>query len=147
MKKVYELEIEQVGYSSDDCTAIVITADDEVKIPAVNGNKEISVVVELVEILARKDLDIVWIELTMDKSDYGTNLRTTGKCKATDLFQFVEECQYWYYYSGYGSQELFGTVMLSDGTWLTRSVYDGSEEWEHHKAPETPKWVKLTQSN
>ena len=42
------------------------------------------------------------------------------------------------YYSGYGSQDLFGTVWLSDGTWLTRGEYDGSEWWVHHARPPRP---------
>lgn len=40
------------------------------------------------------------------------------------------------YDSGYGGQELFGTIWLEDGTWLTRGEYDGSEWWEHNKLPE-----------
>ena len=42
------------------------------------------------------------------------------------------------YESGFGSQELFGTVWLSDGTWLSRGEYDGSEWWDHHKRPDLP---------
>jgi len=43
------------------------------------------------------------------------------------------------YDSGFGGQELFGTVWLLDGTWLSRGEYDGSEWWEHNKLPEIPK--------
>ena len=42
------------------------------------------------------------------------------------------------YDSGYGGQELFGTVWLQDGTWCTRGEYDGSEWWEHNQLPEIP---------
>ena len=42
------------------------------------------------------------------------------------------------YDSGYGGQELFGTVWLEDGTWCTRGEYDGSEWWEHNQLPEIP---------
>jgi hypothetical protein len=42
------------------------------------------------------------------------------------------------YYSGYGGQELFGTVWLNDGTWLSRGEYDGSEWWIHNKLPDIP---------
>lgn len=42
------------------------------------------------------------------------------------------------YDSGYGGQELFGTVWLDDGTWLSRGEYDGSEWWEHNVLPEIP---------
>ena len=42
------------------------------------------------------------------------------------------------YDNGYGGQELFGTVWLEDGTWLSRGEYDGSEWWEHNKLPKIP---------
>lgn len=42
------------------------------------------------------------------------------------------------YDSGYGGQELFGTVWLEDGTWLSRGEYDGSEWWEHNVLPQIP---------
>jgi len=43
------------------------------------------------------------------------------------------------YDCGFGGQELFGTVWLHDGTWLSREEYDGSEGWIHQKSPEIPK--------
>jgi len=42
------------------------------------------------------------------------------------------------YDAGYGSQELYGTVWLEDGTWLSRGEYDGSEWWKHNVLPEIP---------
>ena len=40
------------------------------------------------------------------------------------------------YDSGYGGQELFGTVWLTEeNTWLERGEYDGSEWWEYKKCP------------
>ena len=42
------------------------------------------------------------------------------------------------YDSGFGGQNLFGTVWLKDGTWCTRGEYDGSEWWEHNQLPEIP---------
>lgn len=46
------------------------------------------------------------------------------------------------YDNGYGGQELFGTVWLENGAWLTRGEYDGSEWWEYHKYPEIPHELK-----
>lgn len=40
------------------------------------------------------------------------------------------------YNDGYGGQELYGTVWLEDGTWLSRGEYDGSEWWEHNVLPD-----------
>ena len=42
------------------------------------------------------------------------------------------------YDDGYGGQELYGTVWLEDGTWLSRGEYDGSEWWEHNVLPAIP---------
>ena len=39
------------------------------------------------------------------------------------------------YDSGYGGQELAGTMWFEDGTWSTRGEYNGSEWWEHHECP------------
>lgn len=40
------------------------------------------------------------------------------------------------YDSGYGGQELFGTIWYKDGTWSCRGEYDGSEWWYHSQCPE-----------
>lgn len=53
-------------------------------------------------------------------------------------FQSFLESLNFNYYSGYGGQELFGTVWLKDDSWCTRGEYDGSEWWEYNKLPEIP---------
>jgi hypothetical protein len=45
------------------------------------------------------------------------------------------------YDSGFGGQELFGTVWYLDGTWSDRREYDGSEWWEHQVCPPLPQGV------
>jgi len=42
------------------------------------------------------------------------------------------------YDNGYGSQELFGNIWYTDGTWSEREEYDGSECWSHKQCPEIP---------
>ena len=42
------------------------------------------------------------------------------------------------YDDGYGTQELFGIIWLTDGTWMDRGEYDGSEWWCHQEVPEIP---------
>ena len=42
---------------------------------------------------------------------------------------------HWNYDDGYGCQELDGTVLFDDGTWLERKEYDGSEWWAYHRPP------------
>lgn len=43
------------------------------------------------------------------------------------------------YDAGYGLQEIFGSVLLDNQTWLERGEYDGSEWWNIHRYPEIPK--------
>ena len=42
------------------------------------------------------------------------------------------------YDDGYGVQELFGVVWLSDNEWLARDEYDGAQRWNHYKYPQYP---------
>jgi hypothetical protein len=42
------------------------------------------------------------------------------------------------YNPGYGTQMISGTVWLTNGAWLTRGEYDGSEWWEVHREPMIP---------
>ena len=39
------------------------------------------------------------------------------------------------YDSGYGGQNLFGTIYCEDGVWIDRGEYDGSEWYNVHKYP------------
>jgi len=44
------------------------------------------------------------------------------------------------YDSGYGSQELQGTIWYTDGcTWSSRGEYDGAEWWDFNSVPEISK--------
>ena len=43
------------------------------------------------------------------------------------------------YDSGYGGQELYGTIWYVGGTWSSRGEYDGSEWWEYNNCPKIPK--------
>jgi hypothetical protein len=58
-----------------------------------------------------------------------------------DFMDFLESLNF-NYDSGYGGQELYGTVWLNDGTWYTRGEYDGSEWWEYHRCPSIPEELK-----
>ena len=68
-----------------------------------------------------------------DKKDF---ILKAGYSK-TEYIDFLNQLDF-DYDSGYGSQNLFGTVWLEDGTWCTRGEYDGSEWWEHNRLPEIP---------
>lgn len=50
------------------------------------------------------------------------------------------------YHNGYGIQSLFGKVWMTNGVWLDRGEYDGSEWWEDYKYPELPTDVIINES-
>lgn len=52
-----------------------------------------------------------------------------------DFTNFLNKLNF-YYDQGYGTQEVFGTIWLMDGTWLSRREYDGSAYWQHNVCPE-----------
>lgn len=54
-----------------------------------------------------------------------------------DLVQFLQSLDY-IYDSGYGGQELHGTIWYKDGTWSDRGEYDGSEWWNYNSVPDIP---------
>lgn len=61
------------------------------------------------------------------------------KCNHTQIeFELFINNLDFNYDAGFGGQELEGTVWLTDGTWLSRGEYDGSEWWEHNKLPDIP---------
>ena len=45
------------------------------------------------------------------------------------------------YDSGYGHQELFGTLWFKDGTWASRKEYDGAESWQLNYCPGIPDYL------
>ena len=61
---------------------------------------------------------------------------TTGSTEE-DRTQFLTDIDF-NYDSGYGGQNLFGTIWYEDGTWSERGEYDGSEWWVHHECPQIP---------
>lgn len=70
--------------------------------------------------------------------DYGetsTSIELHSNRTEQDERKFLETLAAIDYDEGYGSQELFGTIVFKDNTWLERGEYDGSEWWEHRKLP------------
>lgn len=54
-----------------------------------------------------------------------------------ELNKFLDSLDF-NYDSGYGWQQLFGTIWFTDGSWADRDEYDGSEWWEHRRLPDIP---------
>ena len=57
-----------------------------------------------------------------------------------DEMNFIKVLQGINYNDGFGLQQLFGTIVFKDGTWMERREYDGSEWWEHYAVPTEPIW-------
>lgn len=68
-----------------------------------------------------------------DEQDISIELRSNRT--EQDELSFLEALASINYDNGYGGQELFGTIVFKDNTWLERGEYDGSEWWERHKLP------------
>lgn len=85
---------------------------------------------------------------SIQKGDYGdddedlknTFVLTTGYTEE-DWNDFLSKLDFMYD-SGFGSQNLFGTIWYTDETWSSRWEYDGSEGWEYNFCPEIPDGVR-----
>lgn len=51
-----------------------------------------------------------------------------------EFYDFIKHLDF-EYWSGHGTQHLFGYIVLADGTWMERWEYDGAEGWEHKSCP------------
>ncbi|NDE60016.1 MAG: hypothetical protein EB010_11475 [Acidimicrobiia bacterium] len=85
---------------------------------------------ELLRAIGNKKIHAATIEL-------GGNYRLLVGYTEDELNTFLDQLDK-EYDSGYGQQELLGTVWFTDGTWMERGEYDGSEWWELRERPEVP---------
>ena len=101
---------------------------------------------ELLDVIERlSDNHIVCAEISYKNCwDYDSEAKTfTLKAFHTpeELESFLNSLDFTYD-DGFGGQELFGTVWLTNGIWLSRGEYDGSEWWEIHSYPTIPDHLK-----
>lgn len=94
---------------------------------------------ELIENLNKAGSKMKCAAISYRTRDHFDNADINLKVNYTEYeyFTFMARLNF-EYNAGYGAQELFGTVWLEDGTWLSRGEYDGSEWWEHNKLPDIP---------
>lgn len=96
---------------------------------------------ELCAILDRYDVTIKCAEITTDP--YFADECTVKPCSLKvghtneELMAFLEHLNI-DYDNGYGGQNLFGVIWLTNGTWLSRGEYDGSEWWNYNIMPMIP---------
>jgi hypothetical protein len=86
---------------------------------------------ELLHFLENKP-DVVCLTFSRLQADWDEGPYTTG------TLEEILPLMHFDYDSGFGSQELYGTIWFADGSWATRGEYDGSEWWQHHTPPVLP---------
>lgn len=82
---------------------------------------------------------------SLKETDYRKRFSKTIELKENyseeDLSNFLNDLDF-EYDSGYGQQELYGIIWLTDGSWLSREEYDGSEWWQHWFLPSVPLYLQ-----
>ncbi len=61
-----------------------------------------------------------------------------------DRNEFLEKLDF-KYDAGYGSQQLFGCIWYTDGSYSERAEYDGAEWWVFRSTPEIPRELKQSE--
>lgn len=79
---------------------------------------------------------IIWVEDEWTEDIDNETILRDGHTKE-ELSRFIESLNF-DYDSGYGRQELFGTIWYKDGAWSEREEYDGSEWWAVRAKPQLP---------
>jgi len=96
------------------------------------------------EINALEELDLDWSTVKCATvtyyKEYEETLEINLPVRYTDseLTSFKAVLASIDYDNGFGTQHLFGTIWLNDGTWMDREEYDGSEWWSHCMRPSIP---------
>ncbi len=85
------------------------------------------------EIVLISGVDVLCAQILTEKKAF---YLTTGWTKE-DWDNFLSDLDF-QYDSGYGGQNLFGTIWYTDGTWSERGEYDGSEWWDYNQCPNIP---------
>jgi hypothetical protein len=75
------------------------------------------------------DRQVKYVQINHELDWGGTNIKIEGT-----LEEVLPRLDF-DYDSGYGCQELFGTIWYNDGSWSDRGEYDGSEWWQYQKCP------------
>lgn len=82
-----------------------------------------------------KSIAFAKIAYSDDYGETSTSIELHSNRTEQDERKFLETLAAIDYNEGYGSQELFGTIVFKNNTWLERAEYDGSEWWERRKLP------------
>lgn len=92
---------------------------------------------EFINHVGDRDILCATIQLGDDYAVKKSILNLTTGWSIDDYEIFINDLNF-DYDSGYGGQNLFGTIWYKDGTWSSRGEYDGSEWWEYNRCPRIP---------
>ncbi len=104
----------------------------------------INVKEELLSALGKEQEKIVCARIDLYCDSYEERQKTfLLKCwfSSHDYDVFLQSLDF-EYDDGYGFQELFGTVWLTNGVWMKREEYEGFEYWKLRKYPPIPENLK-----
>ena len=107
-----------------------------------NAKQELSYFVKFGDI---KCASIQWYDTSRwsidcsDTNSVNVSLKVGHTQEEFDAFMDALDFEY---DDGYGTQELHGLIWLSNGNWLSRWEYDGSEGWQNNSLPEIPEELK-----
>ena len=92
---------------------------------------------DTIEAFAEK---IEWLQVVHTRWDFDGDNDTCNKFQIPPTHTLEEAVEVlkqldFTYDDGYGTQEVEGTIMFKDGTWMERREYDGAEWWVRVKAP------------
>lgn len=82
-----------------------------------------------------KNIAFARIQYSNDYDEHPMLIELRSNRTEQDERKFLETLAAIDYDNGYGGQELFGTIVFKDNTWLEREEYDGSEWWELRELP------------
>jgi hypothetical protein len=104
---------------------------------------------ELIAILMRTESSIKCANISMDRGYWDNDNYVSSSPILLKEGHTLEEYKEFLnkldfeYDSGYGGQELYGTVwLMKENTWLSRGEYDGSEWWEYNECPKVSEGLR-----
>lgn len=93
------------------------------------------------------DLKINWEEISALRINvHGKSIIYT-KDVDNDLEKIKDELLKIDYDDDYGCQNLFGLILMCDGSWYERGEYDGAEWWNHKHTPSVDEVINFNYSD
>jgi hypothetical protein len=96
---------------------------------------------ELIEALGERTILCARLTRCDEKWDFIPLAQLAVGYTDGDAIRFMQALDFTYD-SGFGHQYIDGTVWLTDGSWLERKEYDGSEWWTRKSLPTIPDELK-----